>query len=248
MPGSNPTNCRAELAGSGLGLGPLLKRNILKAVYALILDADEFDVIIAQKGLVHFKVLVSGRKAHGAYPWKGVNAINFSAAIIKDLESYKFKYKKHPLLRQPTVNIGTIRGGDKVNMVADWCEFEVDLRYLPAMDAGAVMSDFKKLIARRTTSFKIQIDGLQRPYEISGEHPLVSSLLGIWRNYCRKVKLKGSEGATVITFFKEKNIPAVATGFGSQGCAHINDEYAKLENLYRGARALEEFLITFVTP
>jgi len=232
-----------EESGSDLGLAPLLKKDILKADYALILDADEFDVVIAQKGLVHFKVFVCGRKAHGAYPWKGVNAINIAAAIIKDLEKYKFRYKKHPLLRQPTVSIGTIRGGDKVNIVADWCEFEVDLRYLPAMDVSAVMSDFKKLIGAKAKSFKIRVDGLQGPYEIPGGHCLVSSLFAVWRKYQPKVKLKGSEGATVITFFKEKNIPAVATGFGSHGCAHINDEYVKTDNLFRGAKALEDFLL-----
>lgn len=242
-----------EEAGSGLGLVPLLQKNILKADYALILDSDEFDIVVAQKGLIHFKISVSGRKAHGAYPWKGINAINIASSIIKDLENYKFIYKKHPLLRQPTINIGTIHGGDKVNMVADWCTFEVDLRYLPGMSAKAILTDIKKLIARRAKKFTIEIDGQQNPYEIAKDHPLVLALSKAWRRHKPKAKLKGSEGATVITFFsrqsrdpdgsvKEKNIPALATGFGSEGCAHTNDEYVELGELCRGAKALEEFL------
>lgn len=231
-----------EEAGSGLGLVPLLQKNILKADYALILDSDEFDIVVAQKGLIHFKISVSGRKAHGAYPWKGINAINIASDIIQDLKRYTFRYKKHPLLRQPTINIGTIQGGDKVNMVADWCTFEVDLRYLPGMSAKAILKDIKKLIARRAKKFTIEIDGQQNPYEIAKDHPLVLALSKAWRRHKPKAKLKGSEGATVITFFKEKNIPAVATGFGSQGCAHINDEYAEIGELCRGAKALEEFL------
>lgn len=231
-----------EETGSGLGLLPLLKKNILKVDYALILDSDEFDIVIAQKGLIHFKVFISGAKAHGAYPWQGVNAINIACGVIRDLENYKFTYKRHPLLRAPTINIGTIRGGEKVNMVADWCEFEVDLRYLPGMPAKAIITDIKKLIAKRTKKFKIQIDGIQNPYEIDKTHPLVNSLLKVWRRHRASSKLRGSEGATVITFFKEKNIPAVATGFGARGCAHINDEYARIDELYRGAKALEEFL------
>lgn len=248
-----------EEAGSGLGLVPLLQKNILKADYALILDSDEFDIVVAQKGLIHFKVSVSGRKAHGAYPWKGINAINIASGIIKDLGNYKFSYKKHSLLRQPTINIGTIQGGDKVNMVADWCTFEVDLRYLPGMSAKEILADIKKLIAKRakkftppfppenilhkeSAGFTIEIDGQQNPYEIASGHPLVSALLNVWRRHKPKANLKGSEGATVITFFKEKNIPAVATGFGSEGCAHINDEYAEIGELCRGARALDQFL------
>jgi acetylornithine deacetylase/succinyl-diaminopimelate desuccinylase-like protein len=57
-----------------------------------------------------------------------------------------------------------------------------------------------------------------------------------------KPRISGSEGATVITFFKAMNIPAVATGFGTEGCAHIADEHADLDNLYNGSRALVEFL------
>lgn len=231
-----------EESGSDLGLIPLLKENILKAEYALILDSDEFDIVVAQKGLIHCKVSVSGLKAHGAYPERGINAINIASSIIKDLEKYKFEYKKHPLLHPPTINIGTIHGGDKVNMVADWCEFEVDARYLPGMSAQKILADFRELIAKRAKKFKLQIDGMQNPYEIDKDEPLVSSLLKVWRSHKPKAQLKGSEGATVITFFKEKGIPAVATGFGSSECAHSNDEYAVIDELYRGAKALEEFL------
>ncbi len=231
-----------EETGSGLGLVPLLKKNILKADYALILDSDEFDIVIAQKGLIHFKISIFGRKSHGAYPWKGINAINIASDIIQDLKRYTFSYQRHPLLRAPTINIGTIHGGDKVNMVADWCTVEVDLRYLPGMTHKAVMGGIKKQIGRRAKRFTIEIDGQQNPYEISGNHPLVGSLLKFWRRYAPYAKLKGSEGATVITFFKEKNIPAIATGFGCRGTAHISDEYVKIDTLYRGAKALEEFL------
>lgn len=232
-----------EEAGSELGLIPLLGKDILKCDYALILDADEFDIIIAQKGLIHFKVSLSGRKAHGAYPWRGINAINIACSIIQDLINYKFSYHKHPLLREPTINIGTIKGGDKVNMVSDWCEFEVDLRYLPGMEGKKVFSDIKRLIAKRAKNFKIHIDGLQNPYEIRRDHHFVRSLFESLRVYCPRASFKGSEGATVITFFKEKGIPAVASGFGSSGCAHINDEYVRIDNLYRGAQALVHFFL-----
>jgi acetylornithine deacetylase/succinyl-diaminopimelate desuccinylase-like protein len=49
----------------------------------------------------------------------------------------------------------------------------------------------------------------------------------------------------MITFFQHKGIPAIATGFGCGGCAHIADEYVKVENLYRGALVLEEFLRSY---
>ena len=42
---------------------------------ALVLDSDDHHAVIAQKGLIHARVQVFGKKAHGAYNWRGVNAI-----------------------------------------------------------------------------------------------------------------------------------------------------------------------------
>ena len=118
-----------EETGSHYGIIPLLEKNILHPEAALVLDSDEFYSIIAQKGLIHARVQIFGKKSHGAYNWRGINAIELATEIIQDLKTYKFKYKKHKLLRPPTVNIGTITGGDKVNMVADFCEFTLDFRF-----------------------------------------------------------------------------------------------------------------------
>ncbi|MBU1997517.1 MAG: M20/M25/M40 family metallo-hydrolase, partial [Candidatus Omnitrophica bacterium] len=107
-----------EETGSHYGIVPLLDKKVFTPKFALVLDSDEFDTIIAQKGLFHMNVQVFGKKAHGAYNWLGENAIEAAARIIAKLKKIKFKYKKHPILRPPTINIGTIKGGDKVNMVA----------------------------------------------------------------------------------------------------------------------------------
>ena len=136
-----------EETGSKLGVIPLLKKGILRPKAALIIDSEEFDVIIAQKGLFHCRVQIFGKKAHGAYNWLGVNAIEIAARVINRLKKHQFKYKKHPLLVPPTKNIGTIRGGDKVNMVADFCEFALDIRFMPGMKAEGVLKEIKNMIS-----------------------------------------------------------------------------------------------------
>jgi len=242
-----------EENGSGLGLIPLLERKILKADAAVVLDADDFKIVIAQKGLLQLKVRIYGKKAHGAYPWLGVNAIDIAAKIIVDLKKQNKIFPKNKYLRQPTINTGTIKGGDKVNVVSGWCEFELDFRFLPGSSEQEFLSDLKKTIAKHTKNFsrlsgiplkagKIEIQGIQKPYYIDPRHPLVSSLVTAMESLKIKPRISGSEGATVVTFFKDRNIPAIATGFGTEGCAHIADEYADLDNLYNGARVLVEFL------
>ena len=231
-----------EESGSELGLIPLLEKGILKPDQAIVLDADDFDIIVAQKGLVHLKVKLQGKRAHGAYPWRGVNAIDIAVGIINDLKKKKEVYLKNRYLKPPTLNIGTIRGGDKVNVVADWCEFELDFRFLPGMSAKKILSDLRNIILKHTKKFKIEIEGIQKPYSIKEDHLLVRHMSRAIKKVGLRPAIKGSEGATTVTFFQNRNIPAIATGFGCGGCAHAADEYAEIDNLYKGALALEEFL------
>lgn len=234
-----------EESGSAFGIIPLLDKGALKPQAAVVLDSDDFAIIVTQKGLIHLKVKISGQRAHGAYPWRGVNAIDIAIKILQELKARKFTYKKNKYLRGPTLNIGTIKGGDKVNIVADWCEFELDLRFLPGAAAGEILKALKNIIRKYARKFEIEIEGVQKPYEIGAGHALVRHLVRAIKAVGKTPMIKGSEGATTITFFQNKNIPAVATGFGSQGCAHIADEYVEIDNLHKGAQALEVFLKTY---
>lgn len=231
-----------EESGSGLGLIPLLQKNILHPDAAVVLDADDFFVVITQKGLIHLKIKIEGKKAHGAYPWLGINAIDIAVKVIQDIKNIKFKFRKNPYLRPPTVNIGTIKGGDKVNIVADWCEFEADFRFLPGTSDKPILNQLKRIVKRYAKKFKIEIQSIQKPYLIDKRHYLVRNLVDAMKNSKIKPLIKGSQGATVITFFQEKGIPAVATGFGTETCAHMADEYVEIDNLHKGAQIMEYFL------
>jgi acetylornithine deacetylase/succinyl-diaminopimelate desuccinylase family protein len=231
-----------EETGSKMGIIPLLEKKVLKPGLGLVMDSDEFDTIIAQKGLIHSRIQIFGKKAHGAYNWRGVNAIEIAARVINKLKNHQFTYKKHPLLREPTMNIGVIKGGDKVNMVCDFCEFALDTRYLPGMNPHQVLREIKAIVASEAKKFKIVIDDFQLPYEIDREHPFVKSYVKTAQKLKCKTILKGSEGATVITFFKKHGIPAFATGCGSSGTAHTTDEYITVKNLYDGTKLLEEYI------
>ena len=234
-----------EETGSRFGLEPLVKKGILRPTEAVILDSDEFNIIVAQKGLLHFKVKIFGRKAHGAYPDRGINTIELAAEIIKRLKNCNIKYKRHPLLKPPTVNIGTIKGGDKVNIVADWCEFEVDIRFLLGFKKADLLRQIKKLVSSVSKNYILEVGHFQNPCEVDSKHCLVKYLLKAAKKNKADSRIKGSEGATVISFFLEKNIPAVATGYGKTKTAHTTDEYVLISDLFKGARVLVDFIKEF---
>lgn len=231
-----------EETGSYFGLIPLIKKNILRPHAAVILDADSSDIIVAQKGLIHFKLSIFGKKAHGAYPERGINAIDIATRIIIKLKNHKFKYKEHQFLKPPTINIGMINGGDKVNMVADWCEVMIDLRFLPGMNSKSLLDQIKKIATQEAKRYRMDIEAIQEPSEMDKRHYLVDCLLKAAKKFAKDSIIKGSEGATVMSFFIDKNIPTIATGYGQKGTAHSTNEYVRINDLYKGAKILEEFV------
>ena len=110
------------------------------------------------------------------------------------------------------------------------------------MNPQKILGEIKKIISQESKKFKILIDNVQDPYELNRHHPLVSTFVRSAKKKGFCAHIKGSEGATVITFFKKRNIPAMATGFGSHGTAHTNDEYVHIKHLYNGAKVLEQFI------
>ncbi|NOR84610.1 ArgE/DapE family deacylase [archaeon] len=234
-----------EETGSRYGLIPLLEKGILKPTNAIAIDDGDFKIISAQKGVMHLTIKIMGKKAHGAYPHKGINAIEIAAKIIVDLKTHKFKYKKHNLFEKPTINIGKINGGQKVNIVADSCIFELDLRFLPGMNKERILTDIKTIINNYSDESKIIIDMDQEPYEIDSEHKIIQKLKQSFKKYNIPANIVGSSGATVISLFKKHNIPSIATGFSVGDLMHATDEYVIVDDLVVGAKILEDFIINF---
>ena len=229
-----------EEMGSKEGLKILIKKRILKPDAALIVDSDNFHIDIAQKGLIHFRITIRGKKAHGAYPHLGINAITRSSEIITKLSSMKLSHTPNTLLNPPTINVGTIKGGEKVNMVPDICEFGVDIRFLYGMSADRIISSVKAIIETVTRNYEISIDDIIDPVRIDKEDYLVKCLYESTESVRKKAQYAGSEGATMVALFSDINIPAIATGFGIKECMHATDEYALVDYLTDGAKIIEK--------
>lgn len=230
-----------EETGSHKGLIPLM-RYLKNIDYGVVLDADDFDIVVAQKGLLHLRVELIGKESHGAYPERGINAVKAGVHILEEILNRKEKYTKHSLLKKPTLNIGRFIGGDKVNIVAGDAFFELDIRYLPSMKKDDIVKEIEKIVQKQKIKYRIKILAHQKPIEIDKKMPEIRILQQILKGNKINSKLKPSFGATVMTFLLDKGIESFAFGFGSKGNAHTKNEYVKVSNLEKGVKVLEDYV------
>src|SRR5260221_1508992 len=102
--------------------------------------------MVGHKGSIKFHAAFRGVSAHGSMPQLGVNAIYKAARALSKLEAFDFAAEPHPVMGAPTLNVGTITGGNGVNMVPDVARIGVDIRTVPGMDHGEPLERLKKLL------------------------------------------------------------------------------------------------------
>lgn len=104
-------------------------------------------VFHAHKGVVVFRVDVSGEGGHSSVPEAGVNAIGVAARVIDEIGRVQAELrgapsaevaKLYPEAPYTTLNLGSIQGGTAANMIAERCSFDVSYRPLPGEDPVAL--------------------------------------------------------------------------------------------------------------
>lgn len=120
-------------------------------------------VRFGERGLAWVRLTARGQSAHSAYPNQGWNAIVPLVEILQELKALEGVDWPVPgdflrtidqarsvtdellgagttdLLPAVIVNFGTIRGGTKVNLIADSCEAEVDVRIPPGVSTAEIL-------------------------------------------------------------------------------------------------------------
>ena len=188
---------------------------------------------VGHKGLAWFEVEATGVTAHGSMPELGDNAILKMARIIGDLERFRFPVASHPVMGEPTLNIGTIRGGLNTNSVPDDARITVDTRTVPGIDHGALCESLARLLAPRGARVRKIVDTpslyteprdawVQEVFDVCapflGERPKPKTITFSTDG----ADLKRGFGGTT---------PAVVLGPGEPALAHQTDEWASLDRI-----------------
>ncbi|MCX8117860.1 MAG: M20 family metallopeptidase [Desulfobacterota bacterium] len=233
------------------GMAFLAKKLAIKADAAIVGEPTGLDLVIAQKGALWLKITTFGESAHGSRPDRGVNAIEKMMGLVERLKSIPLQ-KEHPLLGRPTINIGTIRGGTKVNMVPDRCEIEVDRRLIPGEDKEEVIREIRSALSplrKDDPQFCYRIDerDFAEPSEIGQEEEIVRIGLEAAGEVLGPIpRVRGFSGFTDGRFYVNRfRIPTLIFGPGETEESHTTDESVRVEALVQAARIYARMILKF---
>src|SRR5258708_24028737 len=117
----------------------------LRADFAITGEPTELHIGVQAKGVLAIRVEVSGIAAHGSTPWLGDNAILKAYDVFRRIETLRFSRESSDLFDRPSINLARIVGGGAFNKVPDVCGMDVDIRFLPNQDPGAILPQVREI-------------------------------------------------------------------------------------------------------
>jgi succinyl-diaminopimelate desuccinylase len=206
--------------------------------FAITGEPTDLHVGVEAKGVLALRIEVAGKAAHGATPWVGDNAVLKALDVFRAIESLPFARESSDLFDRPSINLGRILGGDAVNKVPDLCVIDVDVRFLPGQEPGAILEAIGGLPdVRVVKTFR------RSPAIIQRGNPYVRVLgSAISRVAPRPERISvGRHGASDAICFIEAGVPAVE--FGPEGDGHHGpEEWVSIRSLGQYRKALVEFV------
>ncbi len=211
-----------EVSGGQRGTGFLVREGLVRADAAVVCEPTGDAVRIAHRGALWLEIEVRGRAAHGGRPWLGVNAISKLARIVRALEDEllpRLATRTHPLVPAPTINLGTIRGGTKFNLVADRATLELDRRLVPGESLDAARAEVEAVCAAVQAAdrepFECRVREVMRvaPAEIAPDAPIVEACRRAHRAITgREAALAATAGFEDAHYLIEAGIPTAMFG------------------------------------
>ncbi len=166
-----------EEVGGDAGLPALVDGDFLEADGCVIgeptCEEGRHSVTVADRGSIWLTLAASGESAHGSRPMLGENAIDRLYEAIRTLRA-RFGTRElnvppelEPIIQEsveyytptmgadgarelfasPSINLGTIEGGEAINSVPQSARAEIDIRLTAGVGTPAVLSDIRNCVA-----------------------------------------------------------------------------------------------------
>jgi acetylornithine deacetylase/succinyl-diaminopimelate desuccinylase-like protein len=186
------------------------------------------------------RLTTRGVAGHGSAPERAVNAIVHMAEIVPRLEE-ALPDVVHPVLGGPSINVGTITGGVKVNVVPASCVVEIDRRSVPPETKEDVLASVQAAVdeakrRRPKLDAELEVVFYGEPFEVPTDAPVVQvAAAAVAAATGEEPVLTGFRGASDARFLARAGAEVIVCGPGEIGLAHTARESIALAELERGA-------------
>jgi succinyl-diaminopimelate desuccinylase len=218
--------------------------------------SSPWTVRFGEKSMIWFKVAIKTPGGHSAYPHLSKSATKIAAEFIRELAALEALAPETPaavaramakpevraaierglgrgaseVVERLTVNVGTIAGGVKVNMLPSECRMEVDLRLPVGIAVERARAEFERIAARFP---EISVEpGVTQPIDATWSDPEHAMIGIVQRNAAARIGVAPPAivtlGATDCRFWRAKGVPAFVYGCSPDGMG-APDEAVKID-------------------
>ncbi|MDX1038487.1 acetylornithine deacetylase [Sinorhizobium medicae] len=202
---------------------------------AIIGEPSGMRAVRAHKGKAAARLTVRGRSGHSSRPDQGLNAIHGVAGILTQAVAEAVRLAGGPfehVFEPPysSLQIGTVKGGQAVNIIPDSCEVELEARAISGVDPAELLTPVRKIAEGLTAlGFEVEWQELSAYPALSLEpHAPLAALLEALTG---REPLPAVSYGTEAGLFQRAGIDAIICGPGDIGRAHKPDEYILIDEL-----------------
>ena len=218
------------------GLNRLLREHPeeLRADFAILGEPTVAGIEGGCNGNLRAEIRTTGKRAHSARGWVGVNAIHLAAPILDRLAAYEPRsVEVDGLVYREGLNAVTIRGGIAGNVIPDECVVQVNHRFAPSRSPEEAVQHVRDVFE----GFEVTVVDLAAGARPGLDVPVARAF----------VEAVGAEprpkyGWTDVARFSGLGIPAVNYGPGDPLLAHADDERVPVAQIHAVEAGLRAWL------
>ncbi len=224
--------CSDEEAGGSRGVRAFLQQAPAAYQLALIAEPTQCQAVTAHRGYASAKVSFAGKAGHSSEPRAlQDNSIHQASRFLNAAQALASRYlqQSHPLypsLSGICLNAGSISGGLKNNIIAEYTQLSFGCRPLPGQSAGNLLNEIKAL-ADAENIINWQILAADPALPADTDSPDANGLLQqLGLSIAKPVSFW-----TEASLFSATGIPSAVYGPGDIAQAHTADEWVALSQL-----------------
>ncbi|MCC5960040.1 MAG: acetylornithine deacetylase [Rhodobacteraceae bacterium] len=185
--------------------------------------------VLAHKGKAALRLVGQGRSGHSSRPDLGVNAIHalLPALVAAAAQADALQSGPQDARFQPpwsSVQVGTVHGGQAVNIIPDRAEARIEARAIAGVDPSGLLAP---VIAAVGPGVDVQPLSAYPALGLDRTHPLAVLLEGISGRKALDAVSFGTEAG----LYQAAGIPSIICGPGDIARAHRPEEYLTLPEL-----------------